>query len=355
MAHFAARYATEAEVADWDAHVVANPNGGNMLQSAPFLEVKERQGWKPVYLVFEGAGYRSYNPVLEKRVPFFGRLWYLIKGPDVAEAEHVPEVLAAAAELARKRSVFALKIEPDVIHSERVRAMFTRSGLQKSFNIQVNDTTALLDLTPEPEELLKSLHSRGRNAVRRAQREGVQVHTVESSEDNFKAMYAMVGSARQGKLTVTPRPYEYYRHFWRTFVDAGLGRLFFVYENGKPSVGAFVIKYGRKGTYKDGGSTPRRSQYGDSHLMQWTALNELRAEGVTEYDLCGTPPADQLKNKDHPQYGMGLFKTSFTKTVTEFVGCYDWVLRPLRYRLWTAFGERAARQLYWRKHQQPFY
>ncbi|WP_026534161.1 lipid II:glycine glycyltransferase FemX [Arthrobacter sp. H14] len=356
MPEFSARLATADEIADWDSHVTSNPNGGNVLQSTPFAEVKQLQGWRPVHLVFEGP-YTSYNLVLEKAVPGLGSLWYMIKGPGVAKPADVPDIADAAAALVKRLrlNVFAVKVEPDVVATEKIRAFFTRSGLVKTFNIQPNDSTALLDVSPEPEELLKNLHSRGRNAVRRAIREGVEVHNVEPTEGNFRAMFELMGQAQQGQLTATLRSFEYYRTFWRKFVDAGFGRLLFVYEDGQPSVGAFVIKYGCKGTYKDGGSTPRRSQYGDSHLLQWTAINQLKELGVTEYDFCGTPPAARRKDKDHPQYGLGLFKTSFTKTVTDFAGCHDRVISPVKYRVWSTVGERVARQVYWRKHHQPFY
>ncbi len=357
LARFEARFASAHEIAAWDEHVTANPNGGNMMQSRPFLDVKAEQGWNPVYLVIEGDGVASYNPVLEKSFPGLGKLWYMVKGPDTESAEDVPDMVEAVAALIRRDrlSVFAIKIEPDVVDSVGVREQWSARGLVKSYNIQVNDSTAILDVTPDENPLLRSLHSRGRNAIRRAIREGVEVRNVEGNEETFQAMYSMICTAQQGKLSATPRPYEYYRSFWEKFLTAGFGRFLFVYEDGKPSVGAFVVRYGRKGTYKDGGSVPHRNQYGDSHLLQWTAINQLKAEGITEYDFCGTPPAERLKDKSHPHHGMGLFKTSFTKTVTDFAGCYDLVLSPVKYRLWNAAGERIARQLYWRKHQQPFY
>lgn len=356
MPEFSARFATADEITEWDSHVTSNPGGGNLLQSSPFSEVKQQQGWKPVYVVVEGP-YTSYNLVLEKTVPGLGSLWYMVKGPGVADASDIPRVTDAVGRMVKrlKLNVFAVKVEPDIVTTEAVRAMFIRAGLIKTFNIQPNDSTALLDASPEPEQLLKNLHSRGRNAIRRAIREGVEVRTMEPTEENFRSMYALMGQAQQGQLTAELRPFEYYRTFWRKFVDAGFGRLLFVYEDGRPSVGAFVIKYGHKGTYKDGGSTPRRSQYGDSHLLQWQAINQLKELGITEYDFCGTPPSASRKDKDHPQYGLGLFKTSFTKTIIDFVGCYDHVFSPVKYRIWSTIGERVARQVYWRKHHQPFY
>jgi len=143
------------------------------------------------------------------------------------------------------------------------------------------------------------LCARGRHAVRRATREGCEVKRVELTDENMRAMYALMDTVGQGKVSLLLRPYEYYRDFWRAFENAGQGRLYFTYEDGKPSVGAYVINYGTKGTYKDGGSKPRRKQYGDSHLVQWTAITDLMKEhGISTYDFCGTPPAADLKKKE---------------------------------------------------------
>ena len=357
LREFTARFASAEEVANWDNHVTANPNGGNLLQSEAFAEVKQHFGWKPLHLVYETSDYTSYNLVLEKSFPVLGKLWYLIKGPDVAAVEDIPGIAAANAEFVKraKLGVFAIKIEPDIILSEDAKRVIEGAGLVKTHNLQPNDSTALLDIAPEENQLLRNLHSRGRNAVRRAIREGVEVHNVEPTEENFRAMYGLMTTTVEAKSQVRVREYDYYRQFWTNFIGRGQGRSLFVYENGVPSVGAFVINYGRKGTYKDGGSLQKRSQYGDSHLVQWTAINQVKELGCTEYDFCGTPPSDKLKDTSNPFHGLGLFKTSFSKTVTDFVGCYDQVISPLKYKAWTAAGERVARQLYTRRTGRQFY
>jgi lipid II:glycine glycyltransferase (peptidoglycan interpeptide bridge formation enzyme) len=172
----------------------------------------------------------------------------------------------------------------------------------------------------------------------------------------MRSMYALMDTVGQGSANVNLRSYEYYAAFWTAFERAGQGRLYFTYEDGEPSVGAYVIAYGRKGTYKDGGSKPRRRQYGDSHLLQWTAITDLmRDHGIVEYDFCGTPPSDQLKNKEHPYYGLGLFKTSFTKSVVDWVGVHDQVLSPARYAVWNTAAEKVVRRLWVRRTDQPFY
>ena len=358
MRDFSARLATADEIADWDKLVQSNPNGGNVLQSAAYAEVKSHHGWNPIYLVFSCPEYTSYNLAIEKKVPVLGSLWYLIKGPDAAAPEDVPAMARALGRFIKetRRRVFALKVEPDIVDGDEIRELFTSAGFVKTFNLQPNDSTALLDTTPDTEQILKNISSRARNAVRRAIREGADVRRVKPTEENMRTMYKLM-SHIEDRSDARMRSYEYYQRFWSNFVAAGQGRFYFAFdENGEPSVGAFVIAYGKKGTYKDGGSKPRRKQYGDSHLVQWTALTELKEDfGIEEYDFCGTPPSSELKNKEHPHHGLGLFKTSFSKTVTDFTGCWDMVLDPLRYRIWNTIGERVTRQIYWRRHHQPFY
>lgn len=357
MPEFTARFATAAEIDQWDTLVTSNPNGGNILQSAAFAAVKKNYGWDTQFVAFESAEYTSYNLVLQKSFPLLGKLWYLIKGPDTASVDHIPAMLDALRSFVKraKLNVFAAKIEPDVVASDQARAVLEGTGLVKVPDLQPNDSTALLDISPEPNQLLRNLHSRGRNAVRRAIREEVEVVRMEPSESTMATMYELMVGTITAKSTTKARDFEYYRQFWTEFTKRGQGHFYFVFENDVASVGAFVINYGAKATYKDGGSLQKRNQYGDSHLVQWVAINDMKELGAEQYDFCGTPPSARLKDPTHPHHGLGLFKTSFSKTVTDFVGCYDLVLSPMRYKLWSAAGERIFRQLYTRRAGKQFY
>jgi lipid II:glycine glycyltransferase (peptidoglycan interpeptide bridge formation enzyme) len=357
LREFTARFATAEEIENWDKHVTANPNGGNMLQSAAYATVKNGAGWKVRFLVLESPGSASYNLVLEKKFPVMGRLWYLIKGPDLAAAGDLGAALEACAAFVRDRklNVFTIKIEPDIVDSADAQAHLAATGLVKAPNIQSNDSTALLDISGAEETVFKAISSRARNAIRRAEREGCEVLREEPGPATYRALYDLMADTVNAKGSMPLRSYEYYAAFWDEFCSRGQGNFFFVYEDGKPSVGAFVINYGAKATYKDGGSTQNRKQYGDSHLVQWAAIRRMQELGCTEYDFCGTPPAARIKDKSHNLYGMGMFKTSFTKTVTDFVGCHDYILSPLRHRLWVNGAEKVFRRIETARTGQQFY
>ena len=103
---------------------------------------------------------------------------------------------------------------------------------------------------------------------------------------------------------------------------------------------------GEKGTYKDGASIRKRNAYGASHLLQWEIIKWMKANNVTSYDLCGVPPSDKILDESHPHYGLGRFKTSFNKQVTDYIGAYDLVVKPISYKLWARIGERATLRLH---------
>lgn len=403
-----ARWATEEEIAHWDEHVVANPNGGNMLQAAAIAETKEAYGWTPRYLVYEGTSaytpsqieamraadraearaegetkrkpgkkkakhaaaepepraeqpveFRSYNLVLEKKFPLLGTFWYLSKGPDVYGVEDVPLVMEAnrAFDEQEKLNLFAIKFEADIVATESRRAFLARTGLRKQYDIQPNDSTPIVYTDRSEDELFASFDTKCRNKIRRAIKDELDIRRVELTDENLKAMYALMSTVGQGEAHPALRPFDYYRRFWTGFGSRDQGRLYFYYEDGEPAVGAFVVDYGAKATYKDGGSKPRRRGKGDAQLIQWTSMTDLMKEkDVQEYDLCSCPPKDRMKDPEHPFYGIGQFKTSFTRGKSvDYVGVYDQVLKPAAYAVWEKVGEKLARRVEWRRTGQPLY
>ena len=104
-------------------------------------------------------GTSSYNLVLEKKFPVLGRLWYLIKGPDVSpqcETSSRHSRPAPTLSKAQKLNVFTIKIEPDIVASREAHGSLAAAGLVKAPNIQSNDSTALLDISAPENEVLPS-------------------------------------------------------------------------------------------------------------------------------------------------------------------------------------------------------
>jgi lipid II:glycine glycyltransferase (peptidoglycan interpeptide bridge formation enzyme) len=343
------RFAEKTEIDDWNAHILANPDGGNLFQSQEFAQQKQLGGWIPRYIICDNLSIT----VLEKSVPLLGRLWYFPKGPGVKTLRELDDVLPEIKDFAAKNGVFSVKIEPELVKNEETLVSLLKLGLVKTRPIQPNFSTITLDLSPNLDTVLANLNQKGRHAINRAKRDGVTTKLVPATEENCQIMYKLLAETAAGQFQI--RSYNYYKSFWQRFEAAGYGQLFFAYFENKIVAGAYAIAYGTKGTYKDGASIRERTAYGASHLLQWRVIEWMKQKGVTVHDLCGAPPSDQIKNPDHPHYGIGRFKTSFNKEVTDYIGAYDTVVRPFAYKLWRKIGERVTLRLHQKFHSESYF
>lgn len=345
----ALRIVTNDEISIWNEHVLTNPDGGTIFQTAEMAEQKALGGWKPRYILGDNIAILA----LERSVFGLGKLWYVIKGPGVTTVEELAALLPDLQAFARENNVFTVKIEPEIIKTDTAIAKLTKRGLMKVRNIQPNASTIFLDLSPSLDDIIANLNQKGRHAIRRAERDGVIVTQVAATDENCEKMYELYKITAEGQFT--PRPYAYYKKFWQGFAAAGMGQLFFAHVDGQFAAGAYALVFGTKSTYKDGASMRERPAYGVSHLLQWHVIQWAKSRGALVHDFCGSPPSSQIKNPDHPFYGFGRFKTSFSKDVVDFVGTYDIVVRPLRYRIWSRIGERIALRLYFKRHHESYY
>ncbi|HMH70050.1 MAG TPA: peptidoglycan bridge formation glycyltransferase FemA/FemB family protein [Candidatus Saccharimonadales bacterium] len=343
------RFADNAEQDNWNTHILANPDGGNVLQGHEFAEQKASSGWTPRFILRDDLAIT----VLEKRFLGLYKLWYVPKGPGITTAQQLEAILSDLKAFARKNSVFMIKIEPELIKIDETLTDMMKLGLKKVRAIQPNVSTVTLDVSDDLETVMARLNQKGRHAIRRAERDGVTVKQVAATDENCKKMYDLLAITAAGSFTI--RSYVYYKAFWQRYSQAGLGQLFFAYFEGEIVASAYAIAFGKKGTYKDGASVRERKAYGASHLLQWRVIEWMKEKGVTVHDLCGTPPSDEINNPDHPYYGMGRFKTSFNKEVTDYIGAYDLVVNPHVYGLWAKIGERIAMRIHRQLHHENYY
>jgi len=343
------RFATPKETDEWNNLVLANPDRGNLFQGKEFSEQKQRGGWVPRYVV---AGKLAIT-VLEKRIFPLGKLWYLPKGPGVTTTKQLDDILPSLCEFASDNGAFALKIEPEIIKKSENLADLMKLGLIKVRPIQPNFSTVTLDLHNDLDAIMSNLNQKGRHAIKRAERDGVTVKRVDSTDANCHSMYDLLSETAAGSFSI--RDFDYYRCYWQRYSAAGQGQLFFAYVNGEIVAGAYAIVFGDKSTYKDGASIRERVVYGASHLLQWHVITWAKSKGAVIHDFCGAPPSDQIKNEKHPHYGIGRFKTSFNKEVTDYIGTYDAAIRPLAYKIWTRIGERIVLRVHSKLHHESWY
>lgn len=252
------RFASATEIEHWNELVVANPDKGNLLQSFEYGEIKASLGWRPRYIVVQGIAIM----VLERHFIVF-RHWYIPKCTNAITSRDAREFMDALIDFSRTLNVTVITIDPEQPDAEDLTGL----GLVRRFDIQANISTKVLDISMALDELLASLPSKTRYAIRRARKDGVNTTSVPATDENCKIMYELMRQAVGDKSKAYSL--DYYRKFWQRYDKSDLGRLFFAYHEGRVVAGAFALAFGTKGIYKDGGSVRDRKAYGASHLLQW--------------------------------------------------------------------------------------
>ena len=345
------RAATPAEVRSWDALVAANPDGGQYLQTRAWGEVKSRWGWQPHHMVHDGADSEIAVLFLGRRFPGLGDLWYAPKGPGATSSASLLEIVPWQP---APRGAFAVKIEPEVTSGGDVVADLSGAGLVKSpGEIQSSRATIIVDLRPDEDRLLASFKPKTRYNIRLAARSGVIVVDAAPDSVHSNVLYRLLVQTNR-RNGIETRRRDYFFDAWSTLAASDHGRCFFAVLHGEVLAGAFVTHLAGRGWYKDGGSTRRHHQLMAPYILQWEIMRWLRGRGVTSYDLVAVPRPSEM-TPEHPFAGLQRFKSGFNQHVTEYVGAWDWPVKPLGLRAWNAGGERLARQWSARIYRDFYY
>jgi lipid II:glycine glycyltransferase (peptidoglycan interpeptide bridge formation enzyme) len=345
------RPATRDEIGRWDELIVANPDGGQILQTRAWGEFKRSWGWRPTYWIAAAGDTEVAVLFLRRRIWGFGDLWYAPKGPGVRDTGTLVALLSDRQPMA---DAFLVKVEPEIEESAADAGALRRAGLRKAVtDVQMSRSTIVVDLDRDEDALLASFKPKCRYNIRLASRRGVEVSAVPMTDANIATMYSLMAATRE-RAGFFLRSERYFRGYWELQAASGQAQLFFASWQGQVLAGVFATYVGRHAWYKDGGSIKEHSELMAPHLLQWEVMRWLRERGVRSYDLVAVPHSSALA-EGHPLYGLYRFKSGFNETITDFTGTWDLPLRLRAYAAWQRWGEAAAQRVNRRLHHDLMY
>jgi serine/alanine adding enzyme len=332
---------TQDQLEQWDELIASNPDGGNALQTLAWGDFKARWGWQPKRYIYDTSAGQVAVSWLVRSVLGQGDVWYCPKGPGVTTQKAFEEIVVATRN-ASLQGVLA-RFEPEVLDDDVEKAKLATLGLVRSNRDPGSKSTIFIDLSIGEAAVLASFNQSARRNIRKSQAGGVEVRPVDATEENLDIMYPLM-KATEGRAHYGLRPKAYFLDYWRSQVAAGQAQLFLAKHEGEVLAGLFVTFVGKRAWYKDGGSFDLKRELNASYLVQWEVMRWLMDRGITSYDMVGTPNRDQVGTGD-ARDGLYTFKSKFNPEITEFMGCWDLPLSPLKYRLWLKAGERVAAKL----------
>jgi len=333
--------------------LVANLEGGHLLQSWEWGQLKSKYGWQAERLVWRDSTGRprAAAQVLRRALSLPGlgdrfAVMYCPRGPvlDWSDQDLRQLVLADLAALAVERGAISLKVDPDLplgygIPSEKeseedalgqavVEDLLATGWCESTEQIQFRNTLTL-DLQLTEDDLLAGMKQKTRYNIRLAGRRGVQVRRGE--QNDFDLLYRMYAETSVRDRFVIRKP-EYYQDAWGAFLSAGLAQPFVALVEGEPVAALIVYRFGEVATYMYGMSRPSHREKMPNHLLQWEAIIWAKEQGCTTYDFWGAP--DQINPQD-PMWGVYRFKIGFGARFVHTIGAWDFPVRTVPYWLYT--------------------
>jgi lipid II:glycine glycyltransferase (peptidoglycan interpeptide bridge formation enzyme) len=338
------RPATDADEAAWQDHL-ARTDAGDFLHDWAWAEVAAFDGQPQRRYMLEEGGRVVAIVAAQLRPLLRGRsFWYVPHGPvldyaDVAAGERLRGVVVGLRQVAHQHGAIAVKLEPRLAAGDPRLTAFDGRGLRRLPDTLQVGRTRLVDLAAD-EALLAGFDKDTRYGVRRAEREGVRVSSTEDGNDlaAIDALHALVVETQQRAGFPLP-PRDRYRTAWRSLAGARRAVILEARRDGELLASGMVVLEGQRSFYLFSGS--RREARGEpkhyaSYALQWAMMRLARSRGVRVHDLWGVAPAGA--GREHPWFGVGLFKKGFGGSEVEWAGSWDIVVDQTLYRLRSATG-----------------
>lgn len=240
------------------------------------------------------------------------------------------KILLDLSKIANKYNCIFIKIEPNVLKTEKLYKEYKKLGLIEGKRL-FTPTSFWIDLTKSEDELLKSFTSKTRYNIRLAQKHGVKVK-IDNSDKAFEKYLELTSETnkRQGFYSHTPK---YHRLMWKHLKGKVANLLVAKYkpnDAGRNNVNEIVstwILFNNKDFlyYPYGASTDKHKHVMANNLMMWEAIRFGKKLGLSTFDLWGREEGK----------GFTKFKEGYNPKVVEFIGSWDLVVNKPLYYLYT--------------------
>ena len=189
------------------------------------------------------------------------------------------------------------------------------------------------------EELLATFSQEWRRNIKKAEKSEVKVRQANFSDlEIFHTLYKE--TAKRDKFT--PRPLNYFKQMWKSLNENSNNlaemRLYIAEQENICHAACLWVRVGKHVWYTYGASSTNGRELRPSNAIQWQMMRDARDAGAGIYDMRGIAAT---LNEKSPLFGLLRFKIGTGGKVIQYVGEWDFVLKPLIYK---AFRVALARR-----------
>jgi peptidoglycan pentaglycine glycine transferase (the first glycine) len=317
----------------WDEFLAAHP-AGHYTQSCPWGMLKAKFGWEVTrILVKESDQILGGAQLLFRRLPVWGKIGYISKGPVISQAQPdvMEKLLGDIEDYAKQNAILLISIQPPSDQPEYMQPLISHQYKPSSYYI-VPPSTVLIDLSQSEDEILSQMKRTTRQNIRAAKSRGVTIK--EGSEVDLPA-FCQIKQVTESRSDFVHYDQDYYQEAWRQFANRGNMKLWLAYFGDELLAGLMAIYFGQWVVYAWACSTRSHVKKRPNDLLFWHAMMWGKQQGYHYCDLGGISPkvADALRQNLEPpeckEKGIARYKLGFGPMHT-FPASYDniFILRP---------------------------
>ncbi|HRN95959.1 MAG TPA: peptidoglycan bridge formation glycyltransferase FemA/FemB family protein [Candidatus Levybacteria bacterium] len=245
------------------------------------------------------------------------------------------QLLEALTILGREHNCVFIQLEPNISKTESSKSKIENLGLFPSHHPLFTRFTFVLDLSKSEEELLAQMHQKTRYNIKVATKKGVVVQE-DNSTHAFKE-YLRLTDETTKRQKFYAHTSSYHTLQWETLPHTAAphtlsSHLLTATFEKETLVAWIVFICNGKLYYPYGASSSTHRDKMASNLIMWEAIKFGKKMGCTEFDMWGA--LGENPDLKDPWYGFHRFKQNYGAVHVEFLGSYDYILKPHLYKLY---------------------
>ncbi len=308
---------------DWDARLTRRPDFSFFHGTAWTKVLVEAYGFAPDWLAADDA----LLPLMEVDSWLTGRRGIGLPftddcGPLCGTGKDFQRLFQNAVELGRSRGWKSIELRGGRKFSGEAPASLSFYGHS-------------LNLAADESRLFGQMDGSARQAVRKAEKDGVTVEVLQS-EAAMRDFYVLQCRTRK-RHGLPPQPLGFFLNIWRHILSQNQGMVVLASERGQKIAGAVYFFLGGRAIYKYGASDFRRQHLRPNNLVMWTAMKWLARNGATALHLGKTSLAHEGLRRFKLNLGAVEQRIEYVKFdlktsrfVTETDGVAGWHNRAFR-------------------------
>ena len=305
----------------------------SVLQSKQWADFKASQGFEIIKM--DDLFIHKRNLPLDKNFLYI---------PEASSSDINGNQVELLKDLTRKEKSIFLRLEMIDRFGENAQKILTSMGFVGAFEQIQPKWRQVVNLRETRGVILSKMKQKGRYNVKLAEKKGVTVvkRTLDgknADQGNYlRNFFAQYNNTVQ-REKIGGRSFDYFEKMAAAFTGTDYLAIYLAYFENKPLSSALISFYDGVASYLYGGSSNENREVMAPYLLHWHIMLDAKERGCSVYDLIGR----SRPGAEDSWAGLTRFKEQFGGEAVEILGSFDFVNKPLWYKIFMA-AEKTRRK-----------